>query len=72
METDNQSLLVVDNVCDVEDTEKPFGKRYGQREIILTPEHLAALNSGKVIAIDVSGEYVVFLSFEKKIRVEKK
>lgn len=32
----------------------------------LTTEHLAALQEGKLIAVDVQGEYVVFLRLQKK------
>lgn len=63
--TADKRVSVVDTVCDVEDTEKPFGKRYGQEEINLLPEHMKALQGGKLIALDVHGEYVVFLSSEK-------
>jgi hypothetical protein len=45
----------------VEETERPFGKRWHQEEVILSPEHLTALQAGKVLALDVREEYVVFL-----------
>jgi len=34
-------IAVVDDICAVEETEKPFGKRWHHEEIVL-PEHLAA------------------------------
>jgi hypothetical protein len=55
------SIAVLDEVCDVEETERPFGKRWHQEEVILSPEHVAALQTGKVLAVDVGEEYVVFL-----------
>lgn len=54
-------LRIVDAPCDVERTEQPFGQRWGQQVITLGPEHLAALQSGKLVALDVQEEYVVFL-----------
>jgi hypothetical protein len=54
-------IAVLDEVCDVEETERPFGKRWHQEEVILSPEHVAALQTGKVLAVDVGEEYVVFL-----------
>lgn len=55
------ALRIVDAPCDVERTEQPFGQRWGQQVITLGPEHLAALQSGKLVAVDVQEEYVVFL-----------
>ena len=55
------SVCIVDAPCDVEETEKPFGKRWAQQVITLKPEHLAALQQGKVVALDVQEEYVVFV-----------
>jgi hypothetical protein len=55
------ALCIVEAPCDVELTEQPFGKRWGQQVITLGPEHLAALQSGKLVALDVQGEYVVFV-----------
>lgn len=54
-------LCIVDAPCDVERTEQPFGQRWGQQVITLGPEHLAALQSGKLVAVDVQAEYVVFV-----------
>jgi hypothetical protein len=54
------SSAVPDEVCDVEKTEGPFGKRWHQQEVTLSPEHLTALQAGKVLAVDVGQEYVVF------------
>lgn len=66
--TADKRVSVVETVCDVEDAEKPFGKRYGQEEINLLPEHMKALQEGKLIALDVQGEYVVFLGLKKSAR----
>lgn len=58
-------IAVVDAMCDVEGTEKPFGKRWAEQRIQLKEEHLAALRNGKLLALDVNEEYVVFLEMEK-------
>jgi hypothetical protein len=60
-QTSDPRIAVLDEVCDVEETERPFGKRWHQEEVILSPEHVAALQTGKVLAVDVREEYVVFL-----------
>jgi len=39
----------------------PFGTRWGGQVIELAPEHLAALQAGQTLALDVQSEYVVFL-----------
>jgi hypothetical protein len=48
----------------VEETEQPFGKRWGGEIMTLTKEHLAALHEGKLVAVDVMNEYVVFLRLQ--------
>lgn len=60
-------IAVVDDICDVEETEKPFGKRWYHQEIVLRTEHLAALREGKAVAVDVREEYVVFLKLDDKV-----
>ena len=64
-------IAILDDVCDVEETEKPFGKRWHQEEIVLHDKHLAALFEGKVLAIDVREEYVVFLKLAPNINTGK-
>lgn len=54
-------VCIVDAPCDVELTQKPFGQRWGQQVVTLGPEHLAALQAGGVVAVDVLEEYVVFI-----------
>jgi hypothetical protein len=66
----DRRIEVLDEVCDVEETEKPFGKRWHQEEIGLRPEHLKALEEGKVLALDVREEYVVFLKLIGKVGSE--
>jgi hypothetical protein len=54
-------IAIVDAVCDVEETCQPFGKRWGGDCFTLTHEHLDAFQSGKLVALDVQGEYVAFV-----------
>jgi hypothetical protein len=39
----------------------PFGQRWGGGITTLTRDHLAALASGKTLALDVQNEYVLFV-----------
>ena len=57
-------LAIVDESYHVEETTQPFGKRWGGEVMTLTQEHLAALQEGKVVAVDVMAEYVVFLRLQ--------
>ncbi len=58
------SLVIVDAPFDVEETEQPFGKRWGGEVMTLSKEHLAVLHEGKLVAVDVMNEYVVFLRMQ--------
>lgn len=58
-------IAIVDAVCDVEESEQPFGKRWRQALVYLKTEYLAALQSGKLLALDVQGEYVMFVQMDK-------
>lgn len=62
----DSTLAIVDVPFDVEQTEQPFGKRWGGEIMTLTKEHLAALHEGKSVAVDVMNEYVVFLRLQTK------
>ncbi len=61
---DDEYIAIVDNIFDTEETEKPFGKRWASQLIRLKPEHLLALQQGKLLAIDDQGEYVVYLELK--------
>ena len=39
----------------------PFGQRWGGDIAKLTPAHIAAIKSGKTLAVDVQNEYVLFV-----------
>lgn len=61
----DEFIAIVDATFDPEETELPFGKRWGGELFRLSAEHLAALQTGKTIALDVMGEYVTFIALEK-------
>ena len=63
-------LAIVDTSFDVEKTDQPFGKRWGGDVVTMTEEHLAALREGKLLAVDVMNEYVVFLRLQEKDQSE--
>ncbi len=56
-----EQAVIVDAVFDTDEVESPFGKRYGGETLRLTSEQLQALRQGKVLAVDVMGEYVLFV-----------
>ena len=58
-------LLIADQPFAADGAETPFGPRWGGERVTLTPEHLAALQAGKTIALDVMGEYVTFLRLDR-------
>jgi hypothetical protein len=65
-------IAIVDAVGDVAQSEAPFGKRWRQEEMVLTSEHLRALGDGKVLALDVQEEYVVFVKLDAAAAVNLK
>ena len=60
------TLAIVDAPYDTLESDQPFGKRWGDEVMTLTAEHLAALQDGKLVAVDVQGEYVVFLRLQNE------
>lgn len=59
-----EHISIVAGTFDPEETELPFGKRWGGQLFRLSPEHLEALQSGKTLALDVMNEYVTFIALE--------
>lgn len=57
------SQAIVDAPCDVEDR-TAYGKRWRQEVMKLTAKHLAALQAGKMVAVDVQSEYILFLRLQ--------
>ena len=50
----------------VEPSVSPFGKRFAAQTVVLTSEHLAALQSGQTLALDIQYEYVAYLRLEPR------
>ncbi|MFZ3018355.1 MAG: hypothetical protein WA056_07865 [Gallionella sp.] len=61
----DEIIAIVEDTFDPEETSSPFGKRWGGELFRLSAEHLAALQAGKILALDVMGEYVTFIALEK-------
>lgn len=58
---DDSRIAIVDTLFNCDESDLPFGKRWGQESIRLTEAHLAALRAGQRLALDVQAEYVVYL-----------
>lgn len=67
MKSDEQAAIV-DTMFDTEEVDSPFGKRYGSEKLVLTAEHLESLQQGKLLVVDVLGEYVLFVEMDKAAR----
>lgn len=63
-----EQAAIVDAMFDTEEIDSPFGKRYGSEKLVLTAEHLEALQQGKLLVVDVLGEYVLFVELDKSLR----
>ena len=55
---------ITDEPFDLENTEKPFGKRWGGETFVLTENDINELKKGKLIALDIMNEYVTYLKLE--------
>lgn len=55
------AVIVPDTFDATEGVETPFGKRWGGDLIKLSSDHIAALQAGRTIALDVQNEYIIFL-----------
>jgi hypothetical protein len=63
-ERKTSNVAIIDQPFNVDETEQPFGKRWGGECFTLTSEHLAALQAGKTLALDVQNEYVTFVRLQ--------
>jgi len=70
MKSDEQAVII-DAMFDTEEVDSPFGKRYGSEKLVLTSEHLQALQQGKLLVVDVLGEYVVFVEYGETSEKQK-
>lgn len=54
---------ITDKYVSADGGDTVFGERWGSQLITLRADHIAALREGKLIALDVQSEYVVYLKF---------
>ena len=62
-----EQTAIVDEMFDTEKIDSPFGKRYGSEKLVLTAAHLEAIKQGKLLVVDVLGEYVLFVEMDKSL-----
>ncbi|MHB1531429.1 MAG: hypothetical protein ACYCS3_04605 [Acidithiobacillus sp.] len=61
-----RGVAIVHEQIDPLEKDTVFGDRWGSGAIIrLTREELDALNEGQMLAVDVEGEYVMYLQQEE-------
>lgn len=53
--------MIVDEIIDCDRADTVFGKRWWSQVVDLTDQDIAALRDGKYLALDVNGEYIVYL-----------
>lgn len=56
----------VDKPFDPDNENTPFGKCWGAETLTLTQEHLQALQEGRLIAVGVMMEYILFIALDKR------
>lgn len=55
---------ITNEYISADDGETIFGKRWASQITTIDAEQLAALQQGKYLALDVQGEYVVYLKLK--------
>ena len=61
-----RGIAIVNDAMSPQDGDTVFGQRWGNGEIItITPKEVQALMVGKLLALDVEGEYVVYLQLDE-------
>ena len=63
--------IVPDSFDATTGAETPFGHRWGGDVFRLTAEHLAALQAGQTLALDVQNEYIAFLKAAESAKLEQ-
>jgi hypothetical protein len=59
-------IAVTDECIAVDEGDTVFGKRWASQLIEVSPEQLESLQRGKYLALDVQGEYIVYLQLTGK------
>lgn len=68
IDREGKKAVVVDEMFPVKFNgfETSFGTRYASEIVCLTPEQLKALQDGKMLAVDVQNEYIVYIKQGEK------
>lgn len=66
----DQRTQIVEKPFDTDAVDTPFGKRYGDEKVVISADQLYALQQGKLIAVDVMNEYVLFIELDKSAKQE--
>lgn len=63
----NRGVAIVNEIISPLDGDTVFGQRWGNGDLItITEKELSALAEGKILALDVESEYVVYLQLDEK------
>jgi hypothetical protein len=65
----NPDIAITDDTIPTNHGDTVFGKRWGSQVVTIDAAQLAALQQGKYLAVDVQGEYVVYLKLNPVGRV---
>jgi hypothetical protein len=66
------AIVIVPDAFDAANgAETPFGRRWGGDVFRLSAEHLAALQAGQSLALDVQNEYIAFLKCDESAKPEQ-
>lgn len=61
MNKDFENVKIVEEPFECDGDNTPFGRRWGGEVINIDEKEIEALKSGKLLAIDVRSEYVIFV-----------
>jgi len=61
MRKNTENVKIVDEPFASNGDKTPFGRRWNGEVITISNEEIEALKSGKLLAIDVNAEYVIFV-----------
>jgi len=59
-------IAITDEFIAADEGDTVFGKRWASQLIEVSPEQLESLRQGKYLALDVQGEYIVYLQIGRK------
>lgn len=61
MRKDIENVKIIEEAFKCDGNKTPFGRRWNGEVITVGDEEIEALQSGKLLAIDVNSEYVIFV-----------